>query len=177
MVVKDPARLPATLRGTPVEQLMAFHNLGDTSDPGDKASLLIVTCMDPRVHLRIPPGFAFVLRTGGGNLQRLGFPVSFAIGVGGVRAVALIGHDDCGLSGLAANREPLISGVREASGCDRAIAQEYFDESSSAWDIGYPTDFLLSQARQLRMEYPGVIVTSLFFRLSDQQLYLVGDGE
>lgn len=58
--------------------------------------------MDHRVRLRIPENFAYILPTGGGNLRHSEFKVSFAIAVGGVRAIALIGHSYCGMAGVAA---------------------------------------------------------------------------
>ncbi len=98
--------IPAAYRAGPLGALLRYHNLGaDMPKRAEKPELLIGMCMDSRKHLRIPDNFAFILRTGGANLRLAEFRVSYAIAVGGVRAIALIAHTNCGMSGLVARRE------------------------------------------------------------------------
>jgi len=65
-------------------------------------------CMDNRKHLHMPDNFAFIIRTGGANLRYSEFKVSYAIAVGGVRHIALIGHSKCGMVNLAARKEAFV---------------------------------------------------------------------
>ena len=82
--------IPERYRNTPIGDLIRYHNLGEESEKYTQAELLIGMCMDSRKHLRIPENFAFILRTGGGNLRYSEFKVSYAIAIGGVRAIALL---------------------------------------------------------------------------------------
>ena len=49
-------------RGTPVELLLEYHNLGRAMGATPAPQMLIGMCMDSRKSLRIPNDFAFVLR-------------------------------------------------------------------------------------------------------------------
>jgi len=82
--VAAEAEIPASYVGTPIGDLLRFHNLGQAGGPFDQARLLIGMCMDHRKHLRIPDNFAYIIRTGGANLRYSEFKVSYAIAVGGV---------------------------------------------------------------------------------------------
>jgi carbonic anhydrase len=63
-------------RDTPVGRLLEYHNLRCSFPVYEKAEILIGTCMDHRIRLRIPDNFAYLLRTGGGNLRYIEFNVS-----------------------------------------------------------------------------------------------------
>jgi carbonic anhydrase len=101
-------------RETPIGLLLEYHNLDRAFDPYTKAELLIGMCMDNRKHLHIPDNFAFIIRAGGANLRYSEFKVSYAIAVGGVRAIALIGHNHCGMVNLISRKEIFIQGLIEA---------------------------------------------------------------
>ena len=87
-------------RETPVGLLLEYHNLNRPLDNFTTAQLLIGMCMDNRKHLRIPDNFAYIIRAGGANLRYSEFKVSYAIAVGGVKSIALIGHNHCGMVNL-----------------------------------------------------------------------------
>ena len=167
--------LPA-YRGTPVGELLAYQNLQAAHRRYDRAELLIGMCMDHRKRLRIPPNFAYVLRTGGANLRPLEFQVSFAIAVGGVRALCLIGHNDCGMVGLASKHEEFVRGLVENGGWDPRQAEEHFDEHASRFEVGNPVEFVCSEARGLRKRYPGIMVAPLFYAIGDDNLYQIDEG-
>ena len=129
-------------------------------------------CMDSRKHLRIPDNFAFILRTGGANLRLSEFRVSYAIAVGGVRAIALIGHTNCGMSGLTARRGLFIDGLVDA-GWNRAAAEEHFDRYAPEHEIGPEADFIRAEARRLRELYPRIDVAPLLYRVEDDSIALL----
>ena len=172
IAVDGVADIPPLLRGTPAARLLEYHNLGRELNACDRAEILIGMCMDHRKQLRIPDQFAYILRAGGGNMRPSAFKVSYAIAVGGVRAVALIGHTECGMSQLASRREEFIAGLVEV-GWKREAAVLHFDRFAPQFEIGDPVDFVSHEARRLADLYPAVTVTAMMYRVEDGRLYLV----
>ena len=173
--IRFEADIPELWRATPIGDLLRYHNLG-LPLPGrtEKPELLIGMCMDSRKHLRIPDNFAFILRTGGGNLRLSEFRVSYAIAVGGVRTIALIGHTNCGMSGLLARREIFVDGLVNA-GWTKAAAQDHFARLAPQHEIGPEDDFIRAEARRLRALYPKVSVAPLLYRVEDNTLVLLSE--
>lgn len=165
--------IPARYRETPIGRLLRYHNLADARPVCKSAELLIGMCMDNRKHLRIPDNFAFIIRSGGANLRYSEFKVAYAIAVGGVRAIALIGHTRCGMVNLAARRELFVAGLVENGGWVRDRAEQCFDAFAPGFEIGNEVDFILSEARRLRLEFPKVVVAPLIYRVEDRRLYVV----
>lgn len=171
--VDAPADVPEEWRGTPVGRLLAFHELDEPLEPPDRPQLLVATCMDHRVTLRMPRDFAYVLRTGGANLAGRDFEVSFAVGVGGVRAVAVVGHSDCGMAGVTDRREPFVRGLVEGAGWEPSDADEHFADRAPRHAIDDPIDFTLVQVERLRRKYPELLVAALHYRVEDRRLYRI----
>ena len=157
-------------RETPIADLLAFHNLGVPHRHYTRAQLLVGMCMDHRLRLRVPRNFAYVLRTGGANFRGLEFQISFAIAVGGVRAVCLIGHDECGMAGLASRRESFVEGLMENAGWQREAAEKHFDALAARFETSDSAEFVLSEAERLRRQYPEMLVAPLLYSLGDGAL-------
>jgi carbonic anhydrase len=174
-----PSLLPVTCaadilppyRQTPIGLLMEYQNLNRSFDPYAVAQLLIGMCMDNRKMLRIPDNFAYVLRTGGANLQRIQFKVSFAIAIGGVRALALIAHDQCGMVRLTQRREAFIQGLVAHAGWTAEDAANHFDEHAPDFEIGDAAEFVCAEVQRLRRWYPTVLIAPLFYRVDEGRLY------
>ena len=164
--------VPAQYRDTPVERLLSWHNLEASFGPVMQAELLIGMCMDNRKVLRTPEKFAFVIRSGGANLRHNEFKVSFAIAVGGVRAIAMVVHNHCGMVGLSQRREQFIDGLVDA-GWEREQATQHFDAYAPLFEIGNEIDFALSEVTRLRNRYPNVLVAPLFYNVDDNRLYCI----
>jgi carbonic anhydrase len=162
--------VPKQYRGTPIERLVAYHNLGEPHPPVVTAEMLVGMCMDNRKVLRIPENFAFVLRAGGANLRPSEFKVSYAIAVGGVRAIAIVTHNRCGMSGLIDRRQQFIDGLVDA-GWDVDAATRNFDSYAPMFEIGDEIDFALNEAKRLRLRYPNVIVAPFRYDVDDNRLY------
>ena len=92
-------------RNTPIGLLLEYHNLERKPDTYTQAKLLVGMCMDNRKHLHIPDNFAYIIRAGGANLRYSEFKVSYAIAVGNVQHIALIGHNNCGMVNLVSKKE------------------------------------------------------------------------
>lgn len=168
--------IPSEIRGTPVGLLLEYHNLHRPFSEYSQAQLLVGMCMDHRKRLRIPDNFAYIIRAGGANLGDSDFFVSFAIGVGGVSAIALIGHTDCGMVNLRSRQEEFIAGLEKRGEWDRGVAEEYFLHNAPKYEIGNEADFILSESKRLRRSYPGIEVVPMIYRVEDNLLYLITIG-
>lgn len=173
--VSKPEDIPPAYRDSPIGLLLEYHNLGRTPVAYTNAQLLIGMCMDNRKHLRIPDNFAYVIRSGGADLRKSEFKVSYAIAVGGVKAIALIGHNHCGMVNLAARREQFIAGMMQNAGWERQRAEQHFDLFAPAFEIENEVAFVVSEAKRLRAYYPKVQVAPMIYLLEDGLLYPLSD--
>ncbi len=172
--VNSTEDIPAEYRDTPVGLLLEYHNLGRNPDDYEKASLLVGICMDNRKHLIIPDNFAYIIRTGGANLRYSEFKVSYAISIGHVRHIALIGHNNCGMVNLVSKEADFVDGLVN-TGWDRELAQEHFMSFAPMFEIGNEKDFIIGEARRLRLKYPGVLIAPMFYLVEDNRLYFIAD--
>lgn len=171
--VSKPQDIFPQYRRTPIGLLLEYHNLGRKHDPYTNAQLLIGMCMDNRKHLRIPDNFAFIIRAAGADLRHSEFKVSYAIAVGGVQTIALIGHNQCGMVNLESRRELFIDGLMQNAGWPRNQAEEHFERFAPTFEIEDEVEFVLGEAKRLRDFYPKVLVAPLIYRVEDGLLYLV----
>jgi carbonic anhydrase len=160
-------------RQTPIGLLLEYHNLGRPFENYEKAQLLIGMCMDNRKHLHIPDNFAFIIRSGGANLRYSEFKVSYAVAVGQVSYIALIGHDNCGMVNLYSRREQFINGMVERAGWTREQAEEHFMNFAPMFEIGNETDFVLSESKRLSIKYPGLVIAPMIYKIEDNRIYLI----
>lgn len=174
-VVLSEDDIPMNLRGTPVESLLRYHNLRQTFDKYDNAKILIGMCMDHRKHLHIPDNFAYIIRSGGGNLRYSEFKVSYAVAVGDVEAIVLIGHNNCGMTNLISKEEKFISGLVNKCGWKEEAAREHFRSYLPMFEIGNEVDFAASEAKRLREKYKDMLVVPLFYNVEDNLLYVINE--
>ena len=174
--VESKDDIPSQYRNTPVGLLLDYHNLGRPHDSYSNAELLIGMCMDNRKHLHIPDNFSFIIRAGGANLRYSEFKVSYAIGVGGVRCLALIGHNQCGMVNLVARKDQFIRGLMDLAGWQRQSAEEHFLHFAPMFEIGNEIGFVLSEVKRLRLRYPSILIAPLLYRVEDNLLYLIQEG-
>lgn len=160
-------------RQTPIGLLLQYHNLDRPLDTFDKAKLLIGMCMDNRKHLHMPDNFAFIIRSGGANLRYSEFKVSYAIGVGQVSHIALIGHNNCGMVNLISRKSQFIDGLVLTAGWDKERAEEHFMHYAPMFEICNETDFILSETKRLRIRYPKILIAPLMYLVDDNKLYFI----
>ncbi len=163
-------------RKTPIGLLLEYHNLERHPDIYTKAQLLVGMCMDNRKHLHIPDNFAFIIRTGGANLRYSEFKVSYAIAVGDVRYITLIGHNNCGMVNLISRKDIFIDGLVEKAGWNREWAEEHFMHFAPMFEIGNEIDFVISEAKRLRLRYPKIMVAPMLYKVEDNRLYLINEN-
>ena len=174
--VQTPDDIRPEYRQTPIGRLLAYHNLNRPLEPFDQAQILIGMCMDNRKRLRLPENFAYIIRAGGANLRYSEFKVSYAIAVGEVKAIALIGHNQCGMVNLMSKRERFIQGLVEYGGWEKEWAEEHFRHFAPMFEIGNEVDFTLSEAKRLRLRFPKIQVAPMMYRVEDNRLYLIREG-
>ena len=124
--IESLSEIPKEFAGSPIGNLVEYHNLNKEFSNYSQAQLLIGMCMDNRKHLHIPDNFAFIIRSGGANLRHSEFKVSYAIAVGGVSHIALISHNHCGMVNIISRKAEFINGLVETAGWDKERAEEHF---------------------------------------------------
>jgi carbonic anhydrase len=156
---------------TPVGSLLRYHNLGQPLPPAyDKPVLLVGMCMDHRKSLTIPDEFAYVLRSAGANLRDSSFEISYAVAVGGVSTIALLGHTDCGMVQVTRRRDSFVRGLVERAGWNAEQAERHFDRFAHWYEIGDAIEFTVAEAKRLRRKYPRLLVAPLLYTVEDDRL-------
>lgn len=174
-VTRETDILPA-YQQTPVADLLRIHNLGYSRHTYTGPALVIATCMDYRIQLRLPDKFAFVLRLAGANLYQREFDLACAIALAGLRHVCIIGHTQCAMVDLPTQKAAFTAGLVRTGGWDPAGAEAYFDNQVADFHLADVSSFVCQQARCLRARYPQVLVAPLLFRVEDGLVYQVGEG-
>jgi carbonic anhydrase len=160
-------------KGTPIADLLEYHNLEKDYREYTQAELLVGMCMDHRKHLHIPDNFAYIIRAGGANLKFSEFKVSFAIAVGGVKHIALIGHNNCGMVNLKSKQKLFIDGMVENAGWDANSAEEHFNRFEPIFEIENEIEFVKSEAERLRTRYPKIVLAPMLYKVENNKLYLI----
>jgi carbonic anhydrase len=173
--IKSAGDILPEYRQTPIGLLLEFHNLNRPFQTYEKAQILVGMCMDNRKHLHMPDNFAFIIRSGGANLRYSEFKVSYAIAVGEVSHIALIGHNNCGMVNIISRQKEFIDGLVSIAGWDKGRAAEHFDHFAPMFEIGNEKDFILSETKRLRLRYPKILIAPLFYLVDDNKLYIIDE--
>ncbi len=171
--ITEKKAITAKYLNTPVGLLIEYHNLKRKFDNYQKAQLLIGMCMDNRKVLRLPPNFAYMIRTGGGNLRFCDFYISYTIAIGNVPALALIAHNDCGMANLFQVQDRFVKGLVDNAGWNYHQATEHFKNEAPVFEIKNEIDFVLGETARLRLKYPKIMIAPLFYRVEDNLLYFI----
>ncbi len=172
----NPQQIPPEWSNTPIGRLVEYQNMQRPFETYDTAQLLVGMCMDHRKHLRIPDQFAYIIRSGGADLRHSEFKVSFAIAIGGVRHIALIGHNGCGMVNLVGKRDAFINNLVEHAGWDREFAEQHFTQFAPMFELGNEIDFLICEAARLRKRYPKIKVVPLYYRVETNRIWGVREN-
>ncbi|MBM4221398.1 MAG: carbonic anhydrase [Gammaproteobacteria bacterium] len=168
--VRAEADILPVWRDTPVAELLALHNLGAGARQYAHPRILVATCTEQPVALRIPAGFALGLHSAAANLKRDPFNVSWAIGIGQVSAIAIVGHTGCGMVRLRGQREEFVARMVAAAGWARPAAEQHFDHWGDLFAVDDPAAFAALEAARLRRRYPKIPVAALLYDDADQML-------
>lgn len=165
--------IPQKYANTPVGDLIRYHNFNMPFKVYDKAQVLVGMCMDNRNQLNIPPNFAFIIRTGGGNLRYSEFKVSYAVAIGRIKHIVLFGHNHCGMVNLVSKREKFVEGLCELAGWTRERAEEHFMNYATMFEVDNEIEFVVAEGKRINEKYPGIEVITLFYNIDDNFIYLI----
>mgnify|MGYP003979250833 FL=1 len=129
--------------------------------------------MDYRKKLRIPDNFSYIIRTGGANMRNSEFQISYAISLGEIRHMAVIGHNNCGMANLNSKKEDFIKGLVDHAGWNAKEAEDHFEQLAPKFDINNEIDFVLAESNRLKNLYPKITVAPLFYKLENQRVYQI----
>jgi len=163
----------AEYQNTAISVLLEYHNLNTPYKAVDSPQMLVGMCMDNRKYLHIPNNFAFIIRSGGGTLRFSEFKVSYSIAIGGIKTIALIAHNHCGMVNLMSKREKFIQGLVDVVGWERQRAEDHFMNFAPMFEIDNEIEFVLEEAKRLRTKYPNILIAPLYYNIDDNLLYLV----
>ncbi len=175
--VERPEDIPVNYRDTPIARLLQYHNLHFPFQTYTQAEMLVGMCMDHRKHLHIPDNFSYIIRSGGANLRYSEFKVSYALSIGGVKAIALIGHNNCGMVNLIARKELFIENLVANAGVTYEHAEEQFVSFAPMFEIGNEIHFILTETQRLRHKYPKILIAPMHYRVEDNRLYLIDEED
>ncbi len=173
LAVSSKEDIPIAYQETPIGLFVEYHNLNRPLDVFTKAQLLLGMCMDNRKRINMPENFAYILRVGGTNLRYSEFKVSYSIAVGGVKYIALLGHNNCGMVNLFSRRDIFIKGLVENAGWDEELAEQQFMHFAPMYEINNEIDFVLSEAKRLRSRYPKITIAPMLYRVEDNLVYFI----
>jgi carbonic anhydrase len=160
---------------TPIGDLIEYHNLNKEKPVYNQAEILVGMCMDNRKHLNIPDNFAYIIRAGGANLQFSEFNLSYAIAVGQVHHIVVIGHNKCGMVNLIARKDQYINDLIINAGWTKSKATESFNHFAPIFEIGNEIEFTVSEVNRLRLKYPKITLAPLLYNVDDNRLYLINE--
>ena len=168
--VRSRADIEARYLGTPIEQLLLSHNLGEDVAVPDEPGLLIATCMDHRIGLRIPERFAFVIRTAGATIEPLLFNIAAAISLRPVSAVCVIGHSDCAMVGVERHRGPVVETLQRLGTMSESEASALFDSGASLFGIDDGAAHARGQCEIVARLFPELLTCPLFLDVESGEL-------
>jgi carbonic anhydrase len=78
---------------------------------------------------------------------------------------------------LFARKETFINGLVESAGWNREWAEEHFMHFAPMFEIGNEVDFILSEAKRLRLRYPKIQIAPMMYLVENNQIYLIKEGK
>jgi carbonic anhydrase len=162
--------IPSRWHGTPIDALISAHNFDTPIESTGKPELLIATCIEFRFQPRVPAFYAYEIRRASGRVIGAEFTVTYALAKG-VKHVALIGHNDCGMTQVAPNAELMIDTL-VAQEWPRAEAEHYVKSRGPRHAITDEVDALRDEYQRLRRLFRHVEIAPLFAALGNDKLYM-----
>jgi carbonic anhydrase len=162
--------IPAEWKGTPIESFIATINYGEPIAASERPQLLIVTCIEFRFSLKIPPRYAYVIRRASGRLVGSEFVMSFILSQG-VKDVVLVGHNDCGMTKVAENAPNMVAALVQ-QGWHKERAEEFIRHHAARHAIQDEVDALKDEYQRLHRLFKNVRIAPLLACLAEMKLYV-----
>jgi carbonic anhydrase len=74
---------------------------------------------------------------------------------------------------LISRQKQFVDGLVEKAGWDREWAQDHFLHFAPMFEIGNEIDFVVSEAKRLRLRYPNIMIAPLFYNIENNHLSLI----
>jgi carbonic anhydrase len=168
--IESGVDIPDQWKGTPIESFIMAQNFGWPIQGTGKAELLISTCIEFRYSLPVPRMYAYVIRRASGRVLGSEFSVGYTIAQG-VKYLALIGHNDCGMSKALANAPRVVAALVD-QGWDEGMAKQYVEGQVKRHGIADELDALKTEFIRLRKIFRKLLIAPLFVCLHDSKLYV-----
>lgn len=169
-VVESREDIPLPWRETPIESLIMAQNFGWPIQSSGKAELLIATCIEFRYALPVPRMYAYVIRRASGRVIGSEFSVGYTLAQG-VKYLAIIGHNDCGMSQLDVKKQLVIDAFVE-QGWQKEAAQNYVAKHAARHAIEDELLALKDEYTRLRKIFRKLTIAPLFVCLHDSRFYI-----
>lgn len=166
-------QLPERWKNTPIEEFIAAHNFETPIAAGVDPKLLIVSCIEYRFQPDVPPGFTYVIRSPGGRMSHLAeseFALSY-IFAKGVRHIALVGHNDCGMTKVDAFKPNLVQALVD-QGWEQSKANDFIENNANQFRMDDEIDALQTEFLSLSSQFNNVEIAPLFVSLASTRLHL-----
>jgi carbonic anhydrase len=168
--IESVSDVPAQWKGTPIECFIMAQNFGWPIQATGKVELLVSTCIEFRYALPIPRMYSYVIRRASGRVLGSEFSVGYTLAQG-VKYLALIGHNDCGMTKAIANSERVVAALVD-QGWDEDLAQRYVDAQLKRHSIHDELDALREEFIRMKRVFRKLIIAPLFVCLHDSRLYV-----
>jgi carbonic anhydrase len=168
--IKTAEEIPAPWQGTPIGKLIQAHNFDVPIAATGKPELLVATCIEFRFQPRVPSFYAYIIRRASGRVIGAEFTVAYALAKG-VKHMALIGHNDCGMTKVAPNAEVMIDAL-VAQEWPREEAEAYVKAQGPRHAITDEVDALRDEYMRLRRLFRHIEIAPLFAALGNDKLYV-----
>jgi carbonic anhydrase len=162
--------IPEHWLNTPIEDLIGAHNFQKPIVASGEPALLIVTCIEYRFQPEIPNMWAYVNRCAGGRLAGSEFSVSYILAKG-VRHIALIGHNDCGMTKVVESK-PLLIEALVSQRWERDRAEDFVEQNAARFMMQDEIDGQKREFLRLRQLFPEVEIAPLFVSIASMRLHI-----
>jgi carbonic anhydrase len=162
--------IPEEWLGTPIESFVAAQNFGWPIQTTGKPELLVASCIEFRYALPVPRMYAYVIRRASGRIIGSEFSVAYTMSKG-VKHLVMIGHNDCGMSQLEANRAGVLQTLID-QGWSPEASEAYVAKNAERHAIVNELDALKGEYIRVRRLFPKLTIAPLFVCLYDSKLYL-----
>ncbi|MBX9693476.1 MAG: hypothetical protein K2Z81_13895 [Cyanobacteria bacterium] len=176
--IESKLDIPAEWQNTPIENLIMAQNFGWPIQSTGRPELLIATCIEFRYALPVPRMYAYVIRRASGRVIGSEFSVGYTL-ANGVKYLAIIGHNDCGMSKVYDKAPGVVDALLE-QGWQRSDAETYIQKQLARHAISDELIALRDEYIRLRQIFRKLIIAPLFVCLHDSRLYIpkwINDSE
>lgn len=173
VAVNAKSEIPASIKDTPIEELLLCQNFFEAStDRLEQVDLIVGMCIDYRKQIHLPKNCAYVIRNPGANMRSMEFSIALALSAG-ITHMALIVHNKCIMSAPYQKKGDFVKTLHEIHRWTGDSAERFFDDNVGLLEIEEPVNFALEESQRLCALFPRLIVVPLLYNVDNDRLYLL----